>query len=45
MGTAVPPTTIKEKNIPTVQVKNKPRVWELKHAFILGSAVYIVANN
>jgi hypothetical protein len=27
-----------------VQVKNKPRVWEMKHVFILGSTVYEVSN-
>ncbi len=31
-------------NIPCVQVKNKPHVGEWKHAFILGSMVYMVVN-
>ncbi len=36
---------INKKNIPFVQVKNKPRVRESKHAFILGSLVNMVKNN
>jgi hypothetical protein len=36
---------IKKKNIPPVQVKNKPNVRESKHAFILGSTVNMVANS
>jgi hypothetical protein len=36
---------IKKKNIPSVQVKNKPNVRESKHAFILGSTVNMVTNS
>ncbi len=35
----------KKKNIPSVQVKNKPCARELKHEFILGSTVCMVTNN
>jgi hypothetical protein len=38
------PARKEKKNIPSVQVKNKPRDGESKHAFILGSTVYIVRN-
>ncbi len=34
-----------KSNIPSVHVKNKPRVGGLKHAFILGSTVSTVAIN
>ncbi len=37
-------SVIKE-NIPSVQIKNKQHIKESKHAFILGSAVYMVANS
>jgi hypothetical protein len=36
---------VRKKNIPSVQVKNKPCVGESKNAIILGSMVYMVANN
>ncbi len=34
----------KKKNIPYVQVKNKPHVWDPEHTFIFGSTVNMVAN-
>ncbi len=34
----------KKKNIPSLQVKNKPCVGELEHVFILGSIINMVVN-